>query len=97
MYAIYSSHNGNPHPNTTIADNFEQAWHQVCYKLSMQVYSYLQVGHFKLEYLIVDPATGQQLNLDIDGIEDHFNTNKSLELQVHDAGQLIYTIILEQQ
>ncbi len=94
MYSINSSQEGNAHPNTTIADSFEQAWQEVCYKLSQQVFSYLQVGHFKLEYIIVDPVNNQSMNIDLAGIEEFLDSNGSIELQVLDTGSLIYSITI---
>jgi hypothetical protein len=95
MYNITSSHHNIISPKTVITDTFEQAWAEACYLLSQEIYSYLQVGHFKLEYLIVDPVKHQTLNVDLQGIDEYLNAHKVIEICVTDSGQAIYSVNIE--
>lgn len=95
MYNITSSHSNIISPKTVITDTFEQAWAEACYLLSQEIYSYLQVGHFKLEYLIVDPVSHQTLSLDLQGIEEHLSAHGAIEICVTDSGLPIYAVNIE--
>ena len=95
MYKITSSHHNIISPKTIITDTFDQAWSEACHLLSQEIYSYLQVGHFKMEYLIVDPVRHETLNIDLAGIDEYLNAHKVIEICVTDSGQLIYSVNIE--
>lgn len=95
MYSITSSHRDVISPKTTVADSFDQAWSEACLLLSQEIYSYLQVGHFKLEYLIVDTVTAEVLNLDVAGIDEFLKRHGAIQICVLDSGQPIYAVNIE--
>ena len=95
MYSITSSHLNIISPKTIITDTFEQAWSEACHLLSQDSYSYLQVGHFKLEYLIVDPVRHETLNVDLQGNDEYLNVHNVIEICVTDSGQPIYSVNIE--
>jgi hypothetical protein len=95
MYSITSSHHNIISPKTIITDTFDQAWSEACHLLSQEIYSYLQVGHFKLEYLIVDTVTAEVLNLDLAGIDEFLSRHGAIQICVLDSGQAIYAVNIE--
>jgi hypothetical protein len=95
MYSITSSHRDVISPHTTIADTFDQAWSEACHRLSQEIYSYLQVGHFKLEYVIVDTVTAEVIDLDLAGIDEFLTRHGAIQICVLDSGVTIYCVHIE--